>query len=248
MKKFLIIVFILIIGAVFLLQQNFFGEKADQQSQATGPVTDPFEVTLDFYNEWHTFRSDTNSTTTAEQILNSPLIDESLRTRLQSETANQSDKDPILCQYSAPPRVGAKLIYSSPESAQVMILARGLKEKAPEQAVVSLVASDGKWVINDITCVAGDTAPDRDYTFEQDGFLLKSVPPPLAAGQWHLVFKESGVDGHTTPLYFNDKSTCIDLTGTESVCLPDQFIEPSKVFIQGEMTETGVLVSRVKFE
>jgi hypothetical protein len=124
-------------------------------------------------------------------------------------------------------------------------LARGLEERSPNVAVVTLGGDTGEWLITDIRCAQGESGPEREFSFDREGHLLKSVPPPLNPDYWHLVFEENGINGHTAPLFFDESSTCVALDGTEATCNTDNFVDATKALVQGEMTESGVEVKRV---
>ncbi|NCT02026.1 hypothetical protein GW766_02120, partial [Candidatus Parcubacteria bacterium] len=131
---------------------------------------------------------------------------------------------------------------------QVMVLTRGGEEKSPYQDIVTVAVVDGKWRITEISCAQGEIAPERAYDFEHEGFLLKSVPPPLDPQYWHLVYEENGQLGHTVPLFFSAESICIDGAGNESICVPTQFTDASPAFLQAAMTEAGAAVRRLQLK
>ena len=250
MKKIVIIVGALaLLGLViFLVVQQASSPTTDQDdtSSTMTPTEDPLDVTLDFYNAWlEAELSTTTSPETADLLSHTTLSDPLRQTLRDSLTQEQLAVHPVLCQTSIPPRIGGKLSYVLDQQAEVHILARGLEERSARMAVVTLSAQAGKWVITGISCSNGETAPEREFAFDREGFLLKSVPPPLNAEYWHLVFEENGIMGHTAPLFFGATATCIAIDGSSATCDPDSFVEPTKVLVQGEITEAGVNVARV---
>jgi hypothetical protein len=113
----------------------------------------------------------------------------------------------------------------------------------PEQAIVTVTAQDGGWYISGIRCTPGEVPPEREFSFDNTGFLMKNVPPPLDATRWYLIFSENGEDGHFAPLDFGPESMCGD-----AVCDPSTFREQAEAHVQGEMTETGVVVKKVEIK
>ena len=109
-------------------------------------------------------------------------------------------------------------------------------------------ATNNLWQITDISCATGELPPEREYSFEQNGFLLKNVPPPLNDDYWHLVFEQQGQPGHTVPLFFDENSQCVGADGITAVCNPDEFIEPSAAIVKGEMQEAGLTVQVVELQ
>ena len=246
MKKQLIIV-----GAVFVvvvLTVLFLTKASDTNQSVTEsaiPENDPIDVALEFYNDWLEAVQSTTTDPYAAGLTTDVRLNEASQTKL-AESNIEVELDPVLCQVLVPERIGAKVSYTLEREAQLLILARGLAEKSGRQAVVDLVAENGEWVIAGITCTEGESAPEREFTFERDGFLLKSVPPPLNPEYWHLVFEERGVPGHTTPLFFSEDSVCVSITGEEAVCDTDTLQEATAATVKGQMTESGVNVSRIE--
>lgn len=214
------------------------------------PQEDAFDVTMEFYKVW---LADTQSTTTdpfQSGLINSTLLSAEVRTVIQDKkvTKAEGDLDPVFCQAAVPERMGGKEIFKEDTMAQILLFARGLEIKSPYQSVVSLEAVEGKWQITKIECIQGEVAPEREYDFERTGFLLKSVLPPLNPDYWHLVYEENGKPGHALPLFFDAESICVNASGAEAVCDPNQFVEPSKVLLQADMLDNGADVRRVTFE
>lgn len=205
----------------------------------------PVDVVLDYYAPWLAARQSTSSTPFSEGLAASPILSEGLRSRLVASEANFMDGlDPVLCQSATTTnlRLIPKLMNEQPDKAQVLVLAKGL----PAQAIVTLKKQGEGWYLEDIACAAGEFEPEREFSFDREGNLLKEVPKPLDSKYWHLVFTEDGKPGHTAPLFFDDKSMCTAADGTESVCDQEKFKAAEKALVQGEMTETGVQVKKLK--
>jgi hypothetical protein len=214
------------------------------------PQNEALDVTIDFYNAW---LQDSLSTTTdpfESGLINSAVLSDEVRAQIRDKQQNKAegDLDAVFCQSELPGRVGGKEILSLEKEAQIMVLARGLEERSPYQAVVTLTAVNGNWQISKIECLQGEVPPEREYDFERNGFLLKSVPAPYATGEWHLIYEENGTPGHVLPLFFGAGSVCVAADSTEAVCDPSKFVEPAKVLLQAGMLDTGADVRRVTFE
>ena len=91
-----------------------------------------------------------------------------------------------------------------------------------------------------------EEAPQREFSFERTGNLLKSDVAPLDPDLWYIVFEENGEKGHVAPLYFDDTSMCKAADGSEVVCNPDQFTNAADAVVKGEMSEAGVQVKLVE--
>ncbi len=248
MKKYLIPLGIGVLLIATLLTIFLTGKSSDESSTVV-TLEDPLDVTLDFYGRWHDAALSTTTGPYAANLLSDPLVSPELAASISAARAEGAETsiDPVLCQPTVPPRIGGKTLFQLDDQAQIMILARGLDERSPYQAVVTLRAVAGNWQFTDISCATGEVAPEREYDFEQEGFLLKSVPPPLDPTHWHLVFEQGGVMGHTVPLFFTEGSLCIATDGVEAPCLPDTFTEATKAYVQADMTEAGAVVKRLRF-
>lgn len=246
-KQFVLLFAFIVIIVIAVVTLSGSSDTSTPAEDSAVPEGDPIDVALGFYNDW----LDAVQSTTTDPYAAGLATDQRLSEVAQAYIAvtdKDADIDPVICQMETPERVGAKVSYVLEREAQYMMLARGLAEKSSRQAVVDLVAQDGQWVINEISCVEGESMPDREFTFEREGFLLKSVPPPLDPEYWHLVFEERGVQGHTAPLFFSEDSMCIDAAGVETVCNPDTLPEAGAALVKGQMTEAGVEVSRIELQ
>ena len=241
---------VLAIIAVAVSLFNKGGNSSDGVSVVEIPQEDALDVAMEFFDQW---LAETQSTTTdpfTSGLINSTRISDEVRAMIQDKQANKAegDLDAVLCQTSVPERVGGKEVFKADTEAQIMILARGFETKSPYQTIATLSAVDGLWQITKIECLQGEVPPEREYDFERTGFLLKSVPAPYTAGNWHLIYEEDGTPGHVLPLFFDAESICVATDGAEAVCDPNQFIEPSEVLLQAYMLDTGADVRRVTFQ
>lgn len=251
-KQIALVLGVVVAGILSVVAWQFFmadpstSQPTDEVQSA--PVEDPLDVTMDLYGPWLAGLQSTTTTFNKEELLTMAPVTPELRAELLQRIA-QTDAviDPILCQVKQPERIGVKSIFTNDTEAQVIVVARG--ERVPEQALVTLRVAAGEWVISDISCSQGEVAPVLEYTFEQEGNLLKqSLQPPFNADQWHLIYTKDSVAGNVIPLLFTAESICIATDGSEAVCIPDQFLEATAVYIQGEMQEAGVRVQRMDLQ
>jgi hypothetical protein len=251
-KRFLVIGgVIVLLGVVVTLVFLGYRTATDDESENIPVVAlDPLDVVIDFYNDWLLLAQSTTTSPYDSDLINSPLLSEAVRTKVAVRpTVGESNSlDLVLCQAVPPNKIGAKVLYQLDTEAEFIILARGDAEKSPNQAVVKVVRTENTWQIINITCTTGDIPPVREFAFEQEGYLLKNLPPPLNPDVWHLVFEQDGVMGHTVPLFFTTESVCITTGGTESVCDTATFTDAKKVFIQADMSESGAVIKRLHFE
>lgn len=240
-----------VIGAALIL----FGIVAvwflSDQNRGTGPsgsaveLADPVDVVADFYSAWLSAVRSTSTDPHQSELTVDPSLSTGMRARLENLGTDVA-VDPVLCQAVVPERIRTKSVFVTEDSAQILVMPRG--EGVTKQSLVALAVIDGAWQITDITCTDGESAPERAFDFEREGYLLKdSVPPPLDSQYWHLVFEENGQAGHTAPLFFDASSICIAPDESESTCDPSQFTEAAKVRVQGDMSESGATVKRLQF-
>lgn len=243
MKKILILVVLLvaIISLGFFIKGGFGGGLVGQEVS----MEDPVDIVLNFTDEW---TSALNSSTTDPYKLDldkTPILSKDLRKKL-SDAKGHSDEevDPVLCQLVIPDGVSARVVFENEMETEILILPTdtGLSK----QAIFKLNHLNDGWYINDITCSLGEFAPDREFSFDNEGFLFKDQLSAVG-DKWQILFEEDGEVGHTAPLIFNSESVCRDMKGEESTCSPDQFSETSKALVRGEMSESGVEVKRLEF-
>ena len=235
-----VVLLAVLVGLFFRGGDSPFGEPVQEVS-----TLDPIDTTLDFYDAWLRAVQSTTTDPYAEELHTTPILGHELRKHIaDAEGRAAGELDPVLCQTKTPVEISGRPVYESEERAQVLVRSR---EKGwQEQAVVTLVRHNEGWYIGDISCSSGEVAPEREFDFEMEGFLLKSVEPPLDSQYWHLVFEQNGQQGHVVPLFFSAESRCTDADGNEGVCAPDTFIEPSRAMVRGAMTDAGVEVKRVE--
>lgn len=243
----LIVLGVLILSAILLftklVHQDGANDVLRNQAVSTGA---PIDVAMDFYNPWLMARQSTTTNPYAEGLATKTILSESLRARLiESEKRGETDIDPVLCQTTVPERVTGRVVSEQESEARILIMARDKTLTA--QSVFTLKKHNDGWFIENIECFAGEFAPDREFTFEKEGFLLKSVPPPYNPENWHLVFEDNGELGHVVPLFLTSSSSCTGTDESTMTCSFDQFKEAKKVRIHGNMTEIGVDIARLEF-
>ncbi len=155
--------------------------------------------------------------------------------------------EPVFCEMVISGGFTLRNVYEQGDKAQVLVTAKD--KTVAKQAVVDLTKSDGSWSITNTQCTdTGEKAPVKEFSFEQEGFLIKtSVPKPFNNKNWHLVFTQNGVPGNVVPLLFDSKSQCVSTDGTKAVCKPETFTEASKVMVHAQMSERGATVVRMEF-
>lgn len=250
-KKYIVggvIVFGIVALVAWMLFLKFSDDgQTDQvpynQEVSTG---DPVDIVLDFYNPWLDAVKSTTTSPYTEGLATKGILSEGLRARLvSSEGRAETEMDPVLCQTTVPERITGRIVSEQESEARVLVISRD-KTETP-QSVFNLKRSNDGWFIDDILCYPGEFEAPREFSFDNEGYLLKSVPPPLDPQYWHIVFEQNGELGHTAPLFFEAKSTCIATDKSEASCNPDQFTEARKVHVYGQMTESGVAVTRLEF-
>jgi hypothetical protein len=243
MKKIKIIgavaVLVAIVGLVW-----FFTKSSTQQVSKLDAV----DTVGNFYGEWlKAAGQPTTADPSLATLAKSPILSKSLRVKIASAQKDpNTTTDPVLCQTVVPEDISMRRVYESPDEAQILVTSKD--KSATGQAIITLSRYNDGWYINDILCSLGEFAPEREFSFEKEGYLLKgSVPKPYDPKNWHLVFEENGEAGHVVPLFFDSESQCTSLDGNKSVCKPDQFTEATKVFIHGQMAERGADVKQLEF-
>jgi hypothetical protein len=207
---------------------------------------DPLDTVVPFYSDWLNAIFSTSSNPYDAGLATDTRLSESVRTYIAEAKANNpTGVDPVLCQTAIPPRVGSKVVFALPDKAQIMMLPRGVG-RVPEAALVDLAPSNGEWQITKISCINGESAPEREFSFEKEGYILKGQAP-LDPQYWYAVYEENGQQGYSAPLFFSDASVCVEVDGDERSCDTNWFMNPSPAKIKGEMTESGVEVKRIEF-
>ena len=239
MKKITIVGVLVVVGLIWFFMKGPTGQQVS--------TLDPIDVAGDFYNQWLKAEQEPTAEPNQATLANSPILSESLRTRLVSTERNpDTTPDPVLCQTVAPKGISIRTIIALEDEVQILILS---KDKAvTEQAVFTLLKLNEGWYIDNIECSPGEFAPEREFSFEMEGNLLKgSVPAPYNSKDWHLVFTQNGQAGNVVPMFFDSESECTKLDGTKATCNPAELTEATKVFVRGQMSERGVSVKRLEF-
>ncbi len=243
MKKIQIIVSVIVLAVIIGLAYFFYSGSQQQVSKL-----DATDTTINFYDQWlKAVKEPTTADPSLSTLANSPILSKSLRASLTSLQTNPTKTpDPVLCQTVVPTGVSMRNIYVDDNETQILVTSRD--KKVTEQAVVELKKYKEGWYINSIQCSAGEFAPEREFSFEKEGYLLKaSVPKPFDPKNWHLIFEDKGEAGHVVPLFFNSESQCTQLDGTKSVCGPEKFTEVTRVSVHAQMTESGASVKKLEF-
>lgn len=236
---------IVIIGFV-VLKNNSAGPGAEEKVMPEVPAID---VVLNFMGDWLDARESTETTPVAEGLTQSEALSKAFAEQLQATSFDfEGDSlDPVLCQTVLPNNLRSKTVSETDSNVEILVIANGAQ--TANQAVVKLIIEDGEWKINSIKCGFGETGPEMgEYSFEQTGQLLKSVPPPLDPNFWYLVYESEGVSGFTAKLMFDASSVCVSNEAVETVCEPDTFQQTARAKVQGDISEAGVMVKRVTFE
>lgn len=227
---------VVIVAGIFLIINRISGPSEQQVSTA-----EPVDIVLDFYESWAAASRDANTDPYQEGLLEEPLLGKDLRDRLaDSKEQFENGVDPVLCQTTAPEVITARVSYVLDDEAQILILSRD--EGLGGQSVATLTKHNDGWYISDIACSAGEFGVDREFSFEKDGYVLKSSE----LQGLYFIFAEDGVFGSAAPIVFGPESMCTDLEGNQSVCNADSFGEKTKAIIRGEMSETGVSVKQLE--
>lgn len=204
---------------------------------------EPTDIVKDFYQPWLEAKLSTTTDPYKEGLADSLVLGAELRASIKK--ADRNGLDPVLCQPVTPPEFSTRTVSATPEKVEILVMSR--PSGPPEQAIVTLLPLDGGWYIDSIRCTPGEVAPEREFSFDNEGYLLKaSVPAPLDATRWHLIFTENGDPGHFAPLFFTAESICRAKDGAEAPCDPAALGERSAAIVKGEMTEQGVSVKRLE--
>lgn len=238
---------VVVVGLLFWLLGDRSSGGEEKKDEVRGVPGVALDVALDFYQAWLDSRLATSSDPYALGLPKTQALSIALgeKLALAEQAFKDSGFDPVLCQVDVPSAVRSKTIFENEKDVQIMVLPKG--NKAGTQSVVSLTFHDGLWEILDISCSAGEQAPEQgEFSFEQEGFLLKqSIKPPLDNKYWHLVFEQDGVLGHTVPLFI-DNAVCLTKGDSDESCNDGALGEVMKVVVKGSMTEAGVDVKRIE--
>ena len=244
MKKTKIIGVVVVLLAIICLIWFFTRGSGEQQVSKLDAV----DTVRNFYDEWlKAAQQPTTTEPNLETLAKSPILSKLLRAKIASARKDsKTTTDPVLCQTTVPEAISTRNVYTNENEVQTLITSKD--KKVTNQALVTLNKYNNGWYINDIQCSLGEFAPEKEFSFEKEGFLLKnSIPKPYDSKNWHLVFEENGKPGNVVPLFFNSESQCTSLDGSKSVCKPDKFTEAIKVSIHAQMTERGANVKQLEF-
>ena len=243
-------VILIIVALVFFFvsRSDKVNDQVVDETEHRGIAGDATDITLDFYSAWLARRK----TTTVSSTTNNPLESMALSVAMQQKLADfdfsmkETELDPVLCQTALPNGLRTNSIFSKEDTEQILVLSRD--REAGGQAAVTLEKYNGLWEITNITCSAGEEAPEiGEFSFDNEGFLLKdSLPEPFDSNYWHLVFQQDGTPGHTAALLIDEKTVCVDADKNEGPCNTSAFTETMYKHVLGQMTEAGVEVQRIE--
>lgn len=241
MKKIIgIVVIVLVVVLVW-----FFANRGSEQKVST---LDAVDIVGDFYHGWlKAVQQPTEADPNLQTLAKSPILSKALKSKIAKvQKDSAATIDPVLCQSKTPPEeISIRRVSMGEDETQILVTSKD--KSVANQALVVLNKLNDGWYINDIQCSLGEFAPEREFSFEQEGFLLKnSISAPYNPKNWHLVFAENGEAGHVVPLLFDAESQCTDLNKSKSVCKPDQLTEAMKVLVRGQMTERGAKVKQLE--
>lgn len=241
MKKIIILGVLVVLVVIGLFMRGSFG-RSNQLSKL-----DTIDTVGSFYNDWLKAVKDPNVVPNLASLSKSPYLSKTLRNQIiEALKIKNPELDPVLCQSVVPEAISTRNVFVSDDKAEVLVMSRD--NKVTNQALVELNKLNGVWFMNEIKCSLGEFAPEKEFTFEQRGFLLKSsIPAPYNSKDWHLIYEENGQKGNVIPVFLGSKSKCINTDKTESICKPDQLKETMEVFIRGQMTERGISIDRLEF-
>jgi hypothetical protein len=205
---------------------------------------DPGDVVQAFYQKWLGAAQSATTTPYKEGLANYPYLSKTLRAGIKAAQKTPDAVDPVLCQSETPSAIATRVVYQATDTAEFLVTAS--HSTSTQQADVKLLSLNGGWYMDSIACSAGEFAPVREFSFDQDGNLLKTDAKPLNPKYWYLVFTQGTEQGHYVPLFFSATSTCVALDGTSGACDPDTLMNTAKAHVQGQMTELGVEVQRVE--
>jgi hypothetical protein len=247
MNRYTIIIGLALITIGFIAMVLFSDNSFTASNERELPALDPIDVATGVANRWLQNERATSSVSMAVFIASEPLITRAAGNRLiaQSPTPGET-RDPILCQTSLPVRVGARSVYQTEDSAQVMIVARGANRSA-ERSIMTLVLDNNAWRITNIVCANENARGSGEFAFEAEGRLVReSIPNPYDPNVWHLVVERPDGSIDAVPLAFTDTSICRSDDGELVTCDQSQFTEGDFARVQADVTETNAVVLRLE--
>ncbi len=244
-RKILLLGLAVIVLVVTLVLAFKSGVMTFTKEEKVREVPAPLDTALDFYSDWLAIAKGTTTNPYDSELVSNPILSPEVKQNLLAK--RNEIPDPFFCQNSIPEKIGAKLLFELPEKAEVIILNRTASSSEPfSQAIVTLEKGSVAWVITKIACSSGEVAPESEFSFEQDGYLLKSMQSPYVSGQWHLVFSQNGTMGYVAPLIFSTSSVCVAVDGTSGSCDINTLTEMQTAKVTGNMFEEGAEVVRLE--
>ena len=234
----ILVLVILALGTGIFLKDKFAQEVSFEE---------PVDIVMEFYSPWLNAMQSTSTNPYAEGLVDYPILSRDLRKELKEmEGQNIDGMYPVLCQQTVPLRISTRRIYEEGDRAQILVMAKD--EGLYGQAIITLNKLNEGWYIDSIKCSPGEFAPEKEFSFEREGIIIKeTVTEPYNNQYWHLVYEENGAKGLLVPLFFDQETKCIPKRGDEYICDPSQFKEDSKVTIRAQLTEAGAEVKRVEY-
>lgn len=239
----ILLVIVIITGFIFIFLKNKNLEEDIEVQEVF--MSDPVNTVLDFYEAWKNALQSPDTDPYKKGLNNLPILSKDLRNRLSDiKEYKDGEVDPVLCQNVIPDIVSGQILYEQEDKVQVLVLSRD--EGVTGQAVFKLNKHNNGWYIDNIECSPGEFGPEREFSFENRGVLIKDVPSPYDNKNWHLLFVENN-EAVLVPLFFNEESICVSLKKEEGICKTEQLPPESIVIIYGELTEYGADVKKLEF-
>ncbi len=242
-QKISIVVGSLAVVIVLIFAWMFFRGSVKQGVS----MEEPIDIVLNFYDQWLLELQSPDTDPYQSGLAQASILSKELKKKIKNAGGNvEGGLDPVLCQTTPDVKIATREVYKQEDKAQIVVTSRD--QALTGQAIIMLLKYNEGWYIDDISCSPGEFGPPREFSFEREGFLLKdNIPAPYDSQYWHLVFEENDEQGHVAPLFFNAESECTNLKEEKTACVPEQFSETNKVLVQGEMTERGAEVKKLKF-
>lgn len=209
-----------------------------------GTSGEPADIVTDFYQKWMDRRTAGDAAVPMRDFLAAEPLAEGVRDTIIN--AESSTVDPVICRQSEIEGMRVQIGFITDTASQILVLAPSA-DFGDGYAIVDLAGKEGTWQIEKITCAAGEIVPEeKEFTFDAEGTLVKQVPPPFAAGKWHVIYKDAAQQVGLVPLQIGAKSVCSLADGTATACDDSFLVEAVDVHVYGSMTETGVDVARIE--
>lgn len=234
---------VLIVGVALFIVLAFVSlskVKTEQEVSTDAPV----DVVFDFYHQWLDELNSPDDDPYRSGLSKSPILSPELRKKIKN--AKGDEIDPVLCQSRHDIEISTRRVFEGEEEVQILVTAKD--KSLTGQATITLLKYNEGWYINNIKCSPGEFGEEREFTFDNQGYLIKgSNLESFNPQTWYIVFEEDEEPGHSAPLIFSSESMCIDKKGNSGVCVPDQLEDVAKVYIKGQMTESGIDLKTLEF-